>query len=299
MSPSPLSSSPRRQRRFPRILGAVALATVMLGTGASLPSSQAAPAGNIVTFGDSYTSNPDEIRNSLKKVQIPDVQHFVWGTYPSRGGCLQAPNNWPRQLGSIARAPIADYSCTAESSHVIPGKIDRAIAAGDIHRGTRAVIIAVGMNDFGPYGIKRGANPLDEGKTRADYINNIQRSVAKARAAAPHAKILISGSLSVTEPDRLNSLCFINVVPNAPLGIPMPAIHRIEHVNRSNQRAAAAASRATYVEMMDPSRTHSTCAPDAYRWVAGVIDTNVPHNMGLHPTPAGSRFMAEQLARHL
>ena len=90
----------------------------------------------------------------------------MWGTYPSRSGCLQAPNNWPRQLGAVARAPIADYSCTAESSHVIPGKVDRAIAAGDIHRGTRAVVIAVGMNDFGPYGIQRGADPLNDGKMR-------------------------------------------------------------------------------------------------------------------------------------
>ena len=103
----------------------------------------------------------------MKKVPIPDIHHFVWGTYPSRLGCLQAPNNWPRQLGSIARAPISDYSCTAESSHVIPGKIDKAIAAGDIHRGTRAIVIAVGINDFGPYGIQRGAQPFNAAKMRS------------------------------------------------------------------------------------------------------------------------------------
>ena len=289
----------RRKPRLARMLTAAAIAATTIGAGTMIPSADAAPNGNIVTFGDSYTSNPDELRNTLKKVQIPQIKHFVWGTYPSRGGCLQAPNNWPRQLGAIARAPIADYSCTAESSHVIPGKIDRAIAAGDIHRGTRAVVIAVGMNDFGPYGIQRGADPLNEGKMRADYVNNIRRAVGKARAAAPRAKILISGSLSVTEPDRLNSLCFINVVPNAPLGIPFPTLHRIENINRANQRAAAAASGATYVEMMHPSRHHSTCARDSQRWVAGAIDTNAEHNMGLHPTPAGSRFMAEQITRHL
>ncbi|WP_296146758.1 GDSL-type esterase/lipase family protein [uncultured Corynebacterium sp.] len=303
MSTSRTRRAPRRTHcRFglTRLLTTAVLAVAGIGAvGAGVPEANSAPNGNIVTFGDSYTSNPDELRNTLKKVPIPDVHHFVWGTYPSRLGCLQAPNNWPRQLGSIARAPIADYSCTAESSHVIPGKIDKAIAAGDIHRGTRAIVIAVGINDFGPYGIQRGAQPLSAGKMRNDYINNIRRGAAKARAAAPNAKILLSGSLSITEPDRLNSLCFINVVPDAPLGIPMSALHQIEHTNRSHQRAAAAASGATYVEMMHPSRHHSTCARDSQRWVAGVIDPHAQHNMGLHPTPAGSRFMAKEISRHL
>lgn len=233
----------------------------------------------------------------MRKVPIPQVQDFVYGNgQPSRHGCLQSQNNWPRQLGRITGVPIDDFSCTADPSHTIPTRVNWAIGSGTIHRGTRAVVISVGINDFRPYGMARGADPLNPGKVRSDYVNNIRTAVNKARAAAPGAKIIIAGTLSISDPGPLNTLCFLNVVPNAPAGIPMPPLQQVENLARDNQRAAAAATGATYVEIKDPSRSHSTCAPDRQRWVAGVVDPGAPHHMSLHPTSGGSRFMAETIS---
>lgn len=278
---------------------ATCLSVLALGAGALTVNANAAPNGNIVTFGDSYTSNPDELRNTVKGIKIPQVQHFVWGTYPSRDGCLQAPNNWPRMLGRKTGAPISDYSCTAESSHVIPAKVDRAIRNGDIHRGTRAVVIAVGINDYGPWGIGRGANPFDQPRTHREYVGNIKVAVDKIRRAAPNAKILLPGTLSISEPYRLNSVCLLVAAPNMPIGLPLPTLQRIENYTRDNQRAAARATGATYIEIKDPSAGHNTCALDKDRWVVGVMDPYVEHNMNLHPSPAGSNFIADQVARNL
>ncbi|OEY04568.1 hypothetical protein A0K93_06800 [Corynebacterium sp. BCW_4722] len=285
-----------------RLMTALATATALAGVAmspATSPVAHAAPNGNVVTFGDSYTSNPDEVRNTLKKSQVPQIRHFVWGTYPSKNGCLQSPDNWPRQLSRIANVPVSDHSCTAESSHVMPGRVDRAIAQGDIHPGTRAVVFAVGINDYGPYGINRGAKPLDQPRMHREYVSNMTTAVNKVRAVAPRAKIIFSGMLSVSEPYGLQSVCLVNVIPNLRTGIPLPGLQAIENHVRNHQRAAAHATRSTYVELKAPSAAHNTCAPDAQRWVAGAIDTTTQHTMGLHPTVPGSRFMAEQIARSL
>ena len=38
------------------------------------PAANAAPNGNIVTLGDSYTSNPDQVRNELRNVNWKPIQ---------------------------------------------------------------------------------------------------------------------------------------------------------------------------------------------------------------------------------
>lgn len=288
-----------RFSRLSKAIAAACLSVVCFGAGSAVvTTADAAPNGNLVAFGDSYTSNPDELRNTLKNVQIPDIQHFVWGTYPSRDGCLQAPNNWPRQVQRLSGIPVADYSCTAESSHVLTDKVNLAIRNGDIHPGTRAVVFAVGINDYGPYGIGRGATPFDQNKMRADFVHNVVSATNRVRSVAPNAKILLPGMLAVTEPYGVQSLCFLNAIPNLALGFPFPLLQHVENLNRDNQRAAAAAARITYIENKDPSAGHNTCVPADTRWVAGIVDTT-NHNMSLHPTEAGSRFMAEQVIRHL
>lgn len=281
-----------------RIVGGIAAGMMAVASISGVPA-DAAPNGNVVVFGDSYTSNPDELRNAVRRSAIPQLRDYAWNNYPSKNGCLQAPNNWPRQLASIANVPVSDHSCTAESSHVMPDRVDRAIAQGDIHRGTRAVVFTVGINDYGPYGIDRGANPLDPARMHREYVDNLRAAVHKARAAAPNAKILLPGMLAVSEPYGLNSVCLVNVIPNVQTGIPLKQLQVIENQVRDHQKAAAHATGATYIEIKDPSGGHNTCAPDAQRWVAGAIDTTSQHNMGLHPTPAGSRFVAQQVANNL
>lgn len=262
------------------------------------PAADAAPNGNIVTLGDSYTANPDQVRNALRDLNWQPVQDYV-NNYPSRNGCLQAPNNWPRRLAAMEGAPLADWSCTAQTSQTMLHRLDNAIANGDVHRGTRAVIIAVGINDFGPFGIQQGFQPWNPGKMTADLSRNIRIAKDKIRYHAPQAKFVLSGMIAIADPAAPNMFCPVNIVPNAPGGFPLPPLAAVEAANEANQRAAAAANGIQFVPMRMETRGNTTCAPDQARFVNGGIDTTVPGGvtMSLHPLHAGNEFIARRLSQ--
>ena len=92
--------------------------------------------------------------------------------------------------------------------------------------------------------------------------------------------------------------CLINVVPNAPLGIPVPLLQQVENNTRSFQERAAREIGATFVDIKTASASHNTCARDSERWVSGLVDTTTTHyNMPYHPSHAGSGFVAQELAK--
>lgn len=279
------------------VVGVLTALSVASGPLAPVSSAQPAPNGNIVTLGDSYTANPDEIRNALRGVQVQSVQDYV-NEYPSTGGCLQAPNNWPRKLSAATGAPVADWSCTAQTSQTVLERIDAAINHGDIHPGTRSVVIAVGMNDYGPFGIAQGFTPWFPSTMRDDYVQNMRIAADKIRAVAPNANIVLSGSLAVSEPAQPHMFCPINVIPGAPIGFPLPHLQAVEHDSEHNQRAGAEAIGAEFVEMRLPSAGHTACNPDAsQRYVAGALDTTTPNTtMSLHLSDLGSEFITQRLA---
>lgn len=266
----------------------------VLGAAATVaPAAAAAPSGNIVYTGDSYSANPDQFRNYTRA-----VNPSAFDNYPSQEGCLQAPNNSPRKLAARGYS-VADWSCTAQTSRTALGRIDRAIATGDLHPGTRAVVLAVGMNNYGPYGILDGVNIIDPATVRSSYINDIHAAAAKIRSVAPQAKIIIPGQLTVADPTT-TLYCALNVVPNIPAGVPVPVLRDVEIWNRQNQIDAASEIGATYVEIKNGSAHHNSCAPDNERWVAGIIDTTTPnYNMAFHPADAGSQYVADRIAEVL
>lgn len=51
-------------------------------------AAQAAPHGNIVTLGDSYTADPDQVRNTLRDIPSGPIHDYVWG-YPNQNGYSQ------------------------------------------------------------------------------------------------------------------------------------------------------------------------------------------------------------------
>ena len=287
-----LSQKEQSPLKFSSIITA---ATLVVGTLLSVAvgaPANAAPNGNIVTLGDSYTANPDQVLSTVRDLPIPPVTN-----YPKTGGCLQAPNNWPRKLGAKIGAKVADWSCTAQTSQNMLSRLSSAIAVGDLHSGTHAVVIAVGINDYGPFGVNQGFQPWDRGKMRADYVRNLSAAAKKIRANAPNAKIVVSGMLAVSHPSAPNMFCPVNVIPNAPGGFPLPALQAVEADNEANQRAAARTIGATFVPLRLPSAPHSTCAPDRQRFVSGAIDTTTPnYTMSLHPSNAGSEFAASRIA---
>ena len=279
-----------------RCVAGVALAAGLI----SAPVANAAPNGNIVTLGDSYTANPDQVRNTLRDIPIQPVQDYVWN-YPSQEGCLQAPMNWPRRLGAIEGAPVADWSCTAETSRTMLFRLDKAIAEGDVNRNTRAVVIAAGMNDFGGFGIAQGMQPWNPVQVQQVMNDNIRIAKEKVQAHAPQAKIILSGMIAASDPKAPNMFCPVNVIPNMPGGFPLPALAATEAANENRQRIAAAANGIEFVPMRMETKNNSTCAQDKYRYVNGGIDTTVPGGvtMSLHPSDAGNAFIAERLSHFI
>lgn len=263
------------------------------------PTAQAAPGDNVVTFGDSFTANPDHLTNTLRKFEplrnTPQVRN-----YPKTGGCLQAPDNWSRLLqNKPGIGTVKDWSCSGQTSRTMLGRIDRAIAAGDLNSRTTAVAMSIGINNFGPGGRADGVNILDRAAIHRAFVADMRAAARKIRAVAPHAKLLIPGMVAVS--DARGNYCAVNVIPNAPGPIPLGILRDIERSNASMQAAAASAIGAQFIEMRGATvAKHSSCAPDAQRFVAGVIDTTTPHyHMMFHPSRNGSNYIADRVRASL
>ena len=263
----------------------------MIGLATPAPEATAVPNGNVLYFGDSFTANPDGVKSAIRGF-VPEV----FEDYPSRNGCLQAPDNAPRQLDGMTPRPVTDYSCNAETSRSTLDRIEQAIQAGDLHPGTSNVVLAAGLNNYNPFELRNEHNVLNPPAVREGYLADTRRAAERIRQVASGARIILAGSLSIADPNT-TVWCAINVVPNLPAGIPLPVLRDAENWHRGNQIEAARQVGATYVEVKDGSAGNNTCAPDQQRYVAGVIDTTTPHyNMTAHPSRAGSNFIARQIA---
>lgn len=283
---------------------AVAVLTAAALVLSPAPAAAQPAAANVVVFGDSFAANPDQYRATALQFTGASSLSSMLGTperifesYPHQRGCLQGPDNWPRQLQAATGRQVADWSCTGYTSAELLSRIDDAVRAGSLTRATRSVVISVGFNDFWRGPAVNLAAGYDTAAIQDAYLWNLREAAAKIRAAAPGARIVMVGMLSVTEAAGAQRVCLLNVVPNLPLGIPVPPIQRLESLNQDNQRRAASQIGAAFIDIKAMSAGHTTCAPDSQRWVAGLIDTTTDsYNMAFHPSRAGSQFVAEQVA---
>lgn len=272
---------------------ASAAAVVLTMTGLTAPAE--AQAGNVVVFGDSYTASPNDVLNAAARSSV-DVSSQQVSEYPSRGGCLQHPQNWPRQMAAATGLEVIDWSCTAETSQTVLSRIDEATKFNHINPNTRAVYLAVGGNNFGPHGISQGSQPLNEAAMRSSFSAHMGQAAAKIRAVAPHAKIIVAGLPRVTNG---TGVCLFNVIPNMPGGIPVPGA-AIETTIRDMQRDGAYANGMGFVDNYVLTAGHDTCAPDHKRYVSGGIDTTTPgKTMSFHPTVSGHAALAHNNAAAL
>lgn len=282
---------------MPRILLAVAFAVIVAAAGLAAPAPAQAQTGNVVAFGDSYTASPDQFFNAEHNSSVSLEGSSAPAGYPSQGGCLQSPNNWPRQMAAQTGLDVADWSCTAQTSYSVLPRIDSAIQAGDLNAGTQAVFLAVGANDFGPFGIQQGSNPLDIPAMNNAFSANMIAAGDNIRAVAPNAQIFVAGVPEVTNG---HGICVIQAIPNAPLGIPVPG-ELAEDTIRNMQRTGAQAAGMQFIDNHAMTRGHNTCSTnDSQRYVAGIIDFTSPaYTMSLHPTDLGHSALARNHAAAL
>lgn len=275
--------------RFRR-LAALALAAALATPLTTAPAQ--AQTGNAVVFGDSYTAVPDQFYNHYRSSSLSS--NMVPDNYPRAShGCLQSPNNWPRKMQRNTGVPVVDRSCTAETSRSMLGKIDAAIRDGHLNGGTRAVYLAVGANDWGPFGRAEGADSSNVPSMTDRFAHNLSIAAAKIRGVAPGARIIVAGMPEITNG---TGLCVIQVIPNLPLGIPVPG-HQVENNIREMQRVGAERNGMIFVDNYALTRGHNTCAPDHARYIAGSIDFTSPaYTMSLHPTDLGNEALARNNA---
>lgn len=285
-------------RRFTRATRVLATCLLLSGTvgSATATAGVALPASTkVVTYGDSYTANPSQLvgmANQYEQLKPFLTDYPRTGQLESGKECLQAPDNWPRLLQDEGM-DVRDWSCTAQTSRTMLDRIDASIAAGDLTADTDSVIFPVGLNNFGPWGQKDGMDVTDFDAVQDAYAADMREAARRVRAVAPEASLVVSGMPQIGHGD---TYCIVNVVPDHPQGLSVPYLAKAENAVQAMQRQSATEIGAQFVDLKSASQGHDTCAPDAERYIAGLIDTTTPdYKMIIHPSQAGQRFIAEQL----
>ena len=285
----------RRFTRATRVLATCLLLSATVGS-ATATAGVALPASTkVVTYGDSYTANPSQLvgmANQYEQLKPFLTDYPRTGQLESGKECLQAPDNWPRLLQDEGM-DVRDWSCTAQTSRTMLDRIDASIAAGDLTADTDSVIFPVGLNNFGPWGQKDGMDVTDFDAVQDAYAADMREAARRVRAVAPEASLVVSGMPQIGHGD---TYCIVNVVPDHPQGLSVPYLAKAENAVQAMQRQSATEIGAQFVDLKSASQGHDTCAPDAERYIAGLIDTTTPdYKMIIHPSQAGQRFIAEQL----
>lgn len=267
------------------------------------------PGKQLVTMGDSFTANghvrgfrwlqrgiPQESLGS-SSASSDSGKGFVRPVELGLSGCGQDPDNWPRQLAGMTERSLGDYSCNgATSRSVVEHQLEQAVRDGNIGPATEEVVIAVGGLD--PWRFKLDEIPFPYPQAVIDrYKARVANITHQVRQLAPNARVTIPSYLSVSSPQ--GHVCFVNVIPNQPLGFIVPGARQAEAALANVQREAAAEAGARFVDVRAATRDHHTCAPDAERYVSAVwLDITSPtHTMAMHPTTKGSQAIAAEIAR--
>ena len=262
----------------------------------------------LVTLGDSFTANghvrgfrwlqrgiPQESLGSSSG-SSDSGKGFVRPVELGLSGCGQDPDNWPRQLAGMTERSLGDYSCNgATSRSVVEHQLEQAFRDGNIGPATEEVVIAVGGLD--PWRFKLDEVPFPYPQAVIDrYKARVANIAHQVRQLAPNARVTIPSYLSVSSPQ--GHVCFVNVIPNQPLGFVVPGAQRYEQALADIQRAAAHEASARFVDVRSATRDHHTCAPDAERYVSAIwVDTTAPtHTMAMHQTVTGSNVIERELA---
>lgn len=146
-----------------------------------------------------------------------------------------------------------------------------------------------------------GANNLQDiavsqfnnGSYRKAMVNNTNR----IHQAAPQATITFVGYPAISAAN--GALCPVRTGTSSEVGFNMDLLGLVrlgEDTINSAMRSAASAAGAHYVDLRSASINHNMCAPDSIRWVSGISEKSVTHNLSNHLTHAGVEGVAHILS---
>lgn len=283
---------PARRTRA-KILSLLTISAAALGISTALPTTAQAAPGNAVIVGDSLPANPtvedwvgSKIPGELARIATPNAR--------INGAGCSTDFRFSDAYGRAAGKPADNYTCpgasfTSGGIH-INALLDAAARQGSLNHETADVVIFAGANDTYSRVGKQDLPSIER-----DLYNAIRGTIAKARHYAPNARIKVVGSPHIA--NAIGQVCLINVVPNAPLPIPVGLVNDLEFHLQMAQVNASRDERAVFVDTKPVTDGHEMCSND--RWIAGVVDTTAqtPHNLMLHMTNAGLDAVAGAAAR--
>ncbi|MGO3098703.1 GDSL-type esterase/lipase family protein [Corynebacterium variabile] len=267
----------RRETLAPRMVTGSLLAAAGVGvasvsglTLASLSGASSGSSGNVVVFGDSYYSSPDEA--ALTRT------------------CSQSDANWSRLAAADTGVAVHDFSCGGVTSETMLERVDEALASGDLGAETGTVFLSIGGNDFAHQGVVRGMKIGDLDGRRETVMTNVDTAVSKIRDAAPDAKLVFSSYLPATVGPYV---CRTDgPVERVSLPVYDQQLDEVEGYISETMALAAEKYDAEFVDVRSAAAGNSTCSPVGERFLSG--EEGAPDVlMAWHPTAAGSRFMAD------
>lgn len=248
----------------------------------------------IVAFGDSYTANAGKAGpRGLEPGQSLIVTN-----------CATDNENWPKIVGRESGKTVGDWSCNGTGGAPIVqmlAYLEAAIMYGDIGPGTEEVVLMYGGLDVTQWAdaalgaVNIPVPPVSAYRLLVNHVKN------RVNQVAPGARVTFTSYQAFAEPaseGNGENVCFVNLPNNTILRLPTPGSDFIQESFRNNLRDAALAAGANFIDVYEQSKSHSTCAPEGERWVAGVQDPKMGPMVN-HPTVQGQYGMAKIIKEDL
>lgn len=275
-------------------VGVAAFLTAVSSAAVAAPTASAAPYGGTeaVFFGDSFFANPSyfqvgDWRGDLAR-QGMSSEHYIESEpgAPSPQGCPQGKKTVANQYGAITGRSVANYACSSAKAigdsnrKNFRQQIDGAVANHDLTGDTKHVFVQFGANNLQEVLLAE----FNGDTYKQSLVNNARR----IRQVAPNATITFVGYPAISASN--GAVCPVRTRQSSQVGLNVDVLGAVrageDRINSSMWDAANAAG-ARYVDLRSASIDHNMCAPDDIRWVAGVSEYAVPHNLYNHLTHAG------------
>ncbi|NMF30968.1 hypothetical protein HF851_01600 [Corynebacterium ammoniagenes] len=286
-----------------KILGAVVATFASLTLTAT--HANAAPASNVVMFGDSFFANPTYAQVGGVQAMPGSSEIFYQGQpgAPSPQGCPQGQSNIGNELKTLGHN-VVNMACSSakaggESQRSnMYSQVGHAIDTNALNASTGNVLIQFGANDAPSLMMD---NPVTGASSDLilgeDYARGMRDNTNRIRQAAPNAKITVVSYPAVSAPN--GALCPVRTdINNSGPGFNLDylaTVHNAEKFINSNMYQAARDNGVDFYDLNGATKYNNMCAKNSDRYIAGAIETGVPHNLSIHITHKGNTEIARLL----
>ncbi|AZZ82386.1 MULTISPECIES: SGNH/GDSL hydrolase family protein [Gordonia] len=295
--PLPYGRDLRRRLGIRTVLTAAATALALVCGLAHAGGARAADGYPYVNLGDSYSAGASVFPQATNAAMF----------------CSNSLVNYSHLVAERRGLSVADVSCSGASTedltqaqHLWQGPQITAVGSA-----TRLITLTIGANNNGLFSFSTSAcqqawlaAPLSAtpcrdkfGTSFVDRINSatypdLVNALRIIKRAAPRARVLLVGYPQIF-PAVGSALCSASLLTTPG---DTEYLHRAFAALNDAMRRAAAATRATYVDMTKVSAGHDACAGDR-RWVEPTLGAvSFP---AMHANALGQRAMADQVVAAL